>query len=176
MEVKEVLKMSLNESRDYLADALDGLTQEEIAWSPAPHCNSLAFILWHVTRAEDIWVSRIINNKQEVYEAEGWRERLGTAAGESGYRYTEEQLRAWPVPKLADLRGYARAVHERTMTLLDSLTPERLLDVPRPDRPDETTGMILAHLITEIALHVGQIDYLRGVHQGLDTPHGGHWR
>ena len=95
---------------------------------------------------------------------------------ETGFGYTEEQLQAWPVPKLEDLREYARAVHENTLAFLESLTPEKLLEVPRPDHPEETTGMILAHLITEIALHAGQIDYLRGVHRGLDTPHAGHWR
>ena len=54
MEVKEVLARSLNESWGYLTEALEGLTQEEIAWAPAPHCNSLAFILWHVSRVEDV--------------------------------------------------------------------------------------------------------------------------
>lgn len=55
METKEIILASLNESWGYLTRALDGLTQEEITWTPAPHSNSLAFILWHVTRAEDFW-------------------------------------------------------------------------------------------------------------------------
>jgi len=176
MEVKEILKRSLNESWGYLAEATRDLTQEEISWTPAPHCNSLAFILWHVTRVEDIWINPVIRHSAGVYHTQGWQERLGIPAKEMGFGYTEEQLQTWPVPKLADLREYAKAVHERTLTFLKSLTPEKLLEVPRADHPEETTGMILAHLITEIALHVGQIDYLRGVHRGLDTPHAGHWR
>ncbi len=176
MEVKEVLKRSLNESWGYLTKATDGLTQEEIAWAPAPHCNSLAFILWHVSRVEDIWINPVIRHTAGVYQTQGWRERLGIPAEEMGFGYTEEQLQAWPVPKLEDLQEYARAVHENTLAFLESLTPEKLLEVPRANHPEETTGIILAHLITEIALHVGQIDYLRGVHRGLDTPHAGHWR
>ena len=92
-----------------------------------------------------------------------------------GFGYTEEQLKAWPVPRLEDLRGYARAVHENTLAFLESLTSEQLLEVPRAERPDETTGAILAHLITEVALHAGQIDYLRGVQRGLDTSKGSDW-
>ena len=53
------------------------------------------------------------------------------------------------------------------MAFVDSITPERLLEVPEPDRPREDVACILSHLITEIALHVGQIEYLRGVHRGL---------
>ncbi len=166
MEIKEIILASLNESWGYLTRALDGLTQEEIIWTPAPHSNSLAFILWHVTQAEDFWVNRVIKRGSDIHETEGWGERLGTPEG-GGTGYTEEQLRSWPTPKLEDLRGYARAVHKRTLALLDSITPEELLEIPRPDHPKETVGTILAHLITEIALHVGQIDYLRGVHRGL---------
>ena len=171
----ETILVTLNESWGYLTRALKDLTQEEITWTPASHSNSLAFILWHVTRAEDSWVSNVIRRGSTIYETEGWRERLGTP-DDGGTGYTEEQLRSWPTPKLEDLRGYAQAVHEKTVALLNSITPEELLEIPQPDRHQMTVGTILAHLITEIALHVGQIDYLRGVHRGLDTPHGGHWR
>ena len=175
MDVKEILKRSLNESWGYLTKATDGLTQEEIAWAPAPHCNSIAFILWHTARVEDVWINSVIQNTTWVYTDQGWRERLGIPAREMGFGYTEEQLKAWPVPKLEDLLGYASAVHENTLAFLESLTPEQLLEVPRDDRPDETTGSILAHLITEIALHTGQIDYLRGVQRGLETSRGSNW-
>ena len=176
MEAKEIILRSLNESWGYLADALEGLTKEEIAWAPIAECNSIAFILWHVIRAEDFWVNRVIQHTSDVYEAHGWRERLGTPADETGARYTKEQLQAWPIPKLENLRGYAQAVREKTLALLDSITHQKLLELPQPERPTETTGMLLAHLITEIAMHVGQIDYLRGVHRVLDSPHIGHWR
>ena len=166
METKEIILASLNESWGYLTLALDGLTEEEITWTPVPHSNSLAFILWHVARAEDDWVNGTIKRSSTIYEIEGWRDRLSTPE-DGGTGYTEEQLRSWPTPKLEDLRGYAQAVHEKTLTLLDSITPEELLEVPQPEHLQLTVGAMLAHLITEIALHVGQIDYLRGVHRGL---------
>jgi uncharacterized damage-inducible protein DinB len=175
MEAKEILARSLNESWGYLTKAIDGLTQEEISWAPAPHSNNIAFILWHVTRVEDIWINSAIRQSAGIYRAQDWRDRFGIPGRDMGFGYTEEQLLAWPVPKLADLREYAQAVHENTLTFLETLTPEKLTEVPRADHPEETTGMILTHLITEIALHVGQIDYLRGVHRGLDILKGGDW-
>ena len=54
-------------------------------------------------------------------------------------QYTVEELQAWPVPKLEVLRQYADSV-----------------------------GTILGRMSTEIALHVGQIAYLRGIQRGLD--------
>jgi uncharacterized damage-inducible protein DinB len=175
MEAKELILRSLDESQGFLAKALDGLTQEEVAWVPKAESNSIAFILWHVIRVEDIWVNRVIQRQDEVYETGNWQERLGTPPKESGYRYTREQLQTWPVPELELLRRYASSVREKTLNLLRSLTPEKLSEVARTDLTTDTVGAILGHLITEIALHVGQINYLRGLQRGLDSPDQRYW-
>ena len=175
MQVTEIILRSLGESQGFLTNALDGLTQEEITWSPKAECNSIAFILWHMTRAEDRWVNRVIQHQNEVYEAEGWQVKLGTPAKDTGGRYTKEQLQAWPVPKLELLRGYADSVREKTLTLLKSITDEKLSEVARTDPSPDTIGAILSHLITEIALHVGQIDYLHGLYHGLDSAAHRYW-
>jgi len=169
MEAKDIILKSLEESQRYLNEALEGLTEEELAWSPREESNSIAFILWHLSRVEDIWINRITKDKNEVYDAEGWQERLGTPPNESGGRYTREQLLAWPVPKLEILKGYADSVRSKTMALLQSITDEKLSATVSTGRYD-TVGAILGHLITEIALHVGQMHYLHGVHRGLPAP------
>jgi hypothetical protein len=168
MEAKELILRSLEQSQGYLTNALDGLTQEEAAWSPGAECNSIAFILWHTTRAEDLFVNRLIQQKDQLYEAEGWREKLGTAAKDIGYGYTPEQLSAWPVPKLEVLLGYGKSVREKTLVFLKGLPPDRLSEVLRPDHSPDSIGTTLCQMSTEVALHVGQIAYLRGVQRGLD--------
>ncbi|MFC1940996.1 DinB family protein [Chloroflexota bacterium] len=168
MESRELILRSLEQSQGYLTKALDGLTQEEAAWSPNAECNSITFILWHIARVEDFFVNRVIQRETELYEAEAWREKLGTPAKETGYTYTLEQLQAWPVPKLEILRGYADSVREKTLTFLESIPNEKLSEIPRPDRSADSIGTILGRISTEIALHIGQISYLRGVQRGLD--------
>jgi hypothetical protein len=168
MQVAEAMVKSLEQSQGYLSKALDGLTREEAAWSPAAESNSLAFILWHMTRVEDFFFVRVIQRQVELYEAEGWREKLGTPAKDTGFEYTVEQLRAWPVPKLEILRGYADSVRKRTLALLNSIAPEKLSELARPDRSPDSIGDILCRITTEIALHVGQIAYIRGIQRGLN--------
>ncbi len=168
MEAREMMLKSLEQSQGYLTKALDDLTQEEAVLSPAAESNSIAFILWHVTRAEDFFVNRVIQREVESYEADGWREKLGTPAKETGFQYTAEQLQAWPVPKLEVLCGYADSVRKRTLAFLNRIAPERLSEVPRPDRSPDSIGAILCRITTEIALHVGQIAYLRGIQRGLN--------
>lgn len=169
MQAKELILKSLEQSQGYLNNALDGLTQKEVAWSPTPECNSIGFILWHTVRVEDAMVNGAIQRKGEVYETESWREKLGTPPNETGGRYTLEQLQTWTVPKLEVLRGYADAVRAKTLTFLQSVTPMKLSqEVIRPGRPADTVGGILARISTEVAMHVGQICYLRGVQRGLN--------
>ncbi len=175
MDAKELILRSLTESQGFLTKALDGLTQEEAVWSPREECNSIAFLLWHLIRVEDIWINRVILREIEVYESESWQEKLGTPVKESGARYTKEQLQVWPVPKLETLRGYANSVRQKTLVFLQSITPEKLSEVARTDPTTDTIGAILGHLITEINLHVGQIGYLRGQLRGLDSPDHRHW-
>ena len=170
MEAKEIILKSLEESQRYLDEALDGLTEEELAWAPGAESNSIIFILWHVTRVEDRWINRITQDENEIYDTEGWQGKLGTPPEEYGGRYTKEQLQTWPVPKLDILRGYADSVRENTMALLQSITAEELSDETVNTGRYNTKGAILGHLITEIALHVGQMHYLHGLHRGLNSP------
>lgn len=166
MEARKLILNSLEQSQGYLTKALDGLTQEEAAWSPGVECNSIAFILWHLSRVEDFFVNRVIQRQKELYEAENWQEKLGTPV--KSYQYTVEELQAWPVPKLEVLREYANSVREKTLALIQSIPPEKLSELARLDRPPDTIGDILGRISTEIAMHVGQIAYLRGVQRGLD--------
>ncbi|MBI4188511.1 MAG: DinB family protein [Chloroflexi bacterium] len=167
MEVKEALLQSLEQSWGYQTLAVDGLTQEEAAWSPCAECNSIAFILWHVTRVEDFFVNRVIQHQPEVYESEGWQPKLGTPVKGTGYEYTVEQLHAWPVPELTIIRGYSNAVRKKTLDFIRSVDAKKLSEIPRPDRSSDSTGVILTRITTEIALHAGQLAYLRGVQRGL---------
>lgn len=166
MDAKELILSSLEQSHEYLSKALEGLKQEELAWSPGPECNSIAFILWHTSRVEDFFVNRVIQREKELYESESWQDKLGTPLKVA--QYTAEELSAWPVPPLEILQEYVRAVREKTLDLLQSMPSNKLAELARPDRPPDTIGAILGRMSTETALHVGQIAYLRGVQRGLD--------
>jgi len=168
MEAKEVVLRSLEQSQRYVTNTLGGLTQEEAAWSPGSECNSIAFIFWHIIRVEDYLVNNIIQSENELYETDDWREKLGTPAEEMGLHYTLEQLQAWPVPKLEVLQGYANSTRQKTLAFLNSSPPEKLSEMPKSDRFPGSIGAILCLMSTEIALHVGQMAYLRGVQRGLD--------
>jgi uncharacterized damage-inducible protein DinB len=170
MKANELIVKSLDESRQYVADAIKGLSPDELAFRPKPHSNSIAFLLWHVARVEDLWIKRILLAGKELYEAEGWCKKFGTPAQDNGFGYDVAKLNAWPVPPLKLLTEYAGAVRGKTLTYLESLTAGKLDEAKDFGWSKGTIGSALSHLVTEVAEHSGQIGYLRGIMKGIEPP------
>jgi uncharacterized damage-inducible protein DinB len=170
MKAIELIMLSLGENREYIENAIKGLSQDELSWRPKPHSNNIAFLLWHLARVEDSWINRILLGEKEIYEAAGWYKKFGTPAQDSGFGYDVEKLNSWPVPKLALLKEYADVVREKTLAYLKSVNEKRL-DEPRDFGWSKgTVGTALSHLISEVGEHSGQIGYLRGVMKGIEPP------
>jgi uncharacterized damage-inducible protein DinB len=160
--------MSLEENQGYITRAVKDLSPEELAWRPKRHSNSIAFLLWHLARVEDLWINRILLEGKEIYETAGWYKKFGTPAQDNGFGYDEAGLAAWPVPKLEMLQAYAAACRDKTLAYLGQLTDARL-DEPKDFRwMKGTTGSGLSHLISEVGEHSGQIGYLRGIQRGIE--------
>ena len=170
MKAIELILTSLEESREYIEEAIEGLTRDEIAWSPKPHSNSIVFLLWHVARVEDLWINRILLAGKEIYESEGWYKKFGTSAQDSGFGYDVAKLKSWPVPKPELLKEYAAVVRKKTIAYLKTISGKQLDEARDFGWRKGTTGTALSHLITEVAEHSGQIGYLRGIMRGIEPP------
>lgn len=70
---------------DYFA-CLDGLSSEELDWSPGPAMNSLCVLAVHVTAAERFWIGIAIDNRVERDRPAEFRAR-GHALGELQARF-----------------------------------------------------------------------------------------
>ena len=155
-----------------LLGTCNGLTQDQVLWRPAPHANSIGFILWHVARGEDRTITALAGRANDLWESDGWYQAFGQPleAPEPGDR---PGLRSLTVPSLDVLVGYLEAAYGQTQQYLSALAPEELDAVPRPSEPGRTVASLLRHLITHKNNHHGQIDYLRGLqHEGWDLPPG----
>jgi uncharacterized damage-inducible protein DinB len=170
MKANDLIALSLEESRDYMAQAVKGLSPQELAFRPRRDSNCIAFLMWHVARGEDFWINQILLGEKQLYEFQSWYKKFGTPAADGGFGYDVAKLDAWPVPPLSLLQEYAAAVRKKTLAYLKASTAAGL------DRPRDfgwrkgTAGMALAHLVTEVAEHSGQIGYLRGLQRGIEPP------
>jgi len=95
-----------------------GLTDEQMRVRPREDLNSLAWIMWHIARAEDIMVGGVIAGRDQVFD-DAWMKRLNTARKDFGIGMkspeVSELTRAIDV---AALREYRDAVGKRTREII----------------------------------------------------------
>jgi len=107
------------------------LTDDQMRLRPSPQMNSIAWLLWHIARSEDMGVNRLIANRPDVLHGEGWAPRLHLSRRDMGTGMTDEEVAEFTTRvDIAALRGYSAAVGHRTQEVVRSLRAEELDDVP----------------------------------------------
>ena len=151
--------------RETVYDAVMGLTAEQLAFRPYPAGNSIAWLVWHLTRIQDDHVAGVAETEQ-VWESGEWAARFGRPAGsmDTGYGNTLEQVAAIRVESAEVLTAYYDAVHEQTIRYVSTLTDADLARiVDRSWDPPVTLGVRLVSVIDDDLEHAGQAAYLRGM-------------
>jgi len=169
MELQRYIGIELSSSKIAMGHALEGLTQEEVAWRPASGCNAIGLILFHMARTEDSIMQGMLQKKTSVWESEKWHERLGLSPDDAGSHYTVEQVNAFKMPQLAQILAYADAVRAKTKETLRSL-PVAAFDekINFPNVGEMSVGALFAFVISHASQHIGEISYLRGLQRGMD--------
>jgi uncharacterized damage-inducible protein DinB len=166
---KEAIQSGLEEYLQALHRALEGLTPAEVRWQPTLHTNHLAWLVWHMARVEDRWVSRL-RQRLEVWTADGWADRFHMDPTSGGFGQTIEEVRAMPALPLTELLAYFAAVRAVTRQYLEQATDADLArEYPRSRGGVVTGNWIVGHLLVEESQHLGQIALLRGMMRGLNA-------
>jgi hypothetical protein len=146
-------------------EAVDGLDPEQLAERPAPGANSIAWLVWHLTRIQDHHVAELLEDGQHWVDR-GWAERFGLDPdpGNHGYGHSAEEVAAVRPEGPGILVEYLDAVWGRTRSLLEGLTAtdlDRVVD--RRWDPPVTLGVRLVSIADDSLQHVGQAAYVRGL-------------
>jgi DinB family protein len=70
-----------------------GLTDEQMRVRPRGDLNSLAWLLWHIARAEDIFVNALLAAGPQVFD-DAWKKRLGVDRADFGIGMTSAEVTA----------------------------------------------------------------------------------
>ena len=170
MEAIEMVANALVRVQGGLERALTGQTIDDLHRQPKEDCNSIAWLAWHLTRVQDDHLSDLAGREQ-AWTADGWHAKFGMEPDpkNAGWGHTPEQVAAFKTPDAQTLLDYYTAVLDRTKAYLASLSPkdlDRVLDEPQWREP-VTVGIRLVSVISDNTEHMGQINYLRGLFQGL---------
>ena len=164
MDVAELLIDGFGRIHESVHRVLDGLSPEDLRHRVDGEANTIAWLVWHLTRVQDDHVCDAFDVPQ-VWTSQGWAERfaLPFAPSATGYGQHSADVAAVVVP-VADLIGYHEEVHARTVGLLGRLQPfdlDRVVDESWD--PPVTLGVRLVSVIADDLEHVGQAAYVRGI-------------
>ena len=165
-----IVDAGLKEVFGDLKRTLDGLDEYELHWRPTLESNSIDWIVWHMARTEDYWINTRLGERETVWIEQGWRERVGVFVEGTGYAQTLEQIREMPELDVSVVMAYYAAVRERTAEYFaDEIEEEDLGRVLGwMGKEPMTVAGVLGHLLAELAEHLGQINYIRGMMRGID--------
>jgi hypothetical protein len=112
----------------------EGLTDAQVR--ARPHgLNSVAWLVWHATRVEDAAASRFVSDQPQVLAEGDWRHRLGVDRRDVGSGMTGDDVQSLSARiDPTALRGYARAVADRTRSVAGSLAPAAWEEIVSPER------------------------------------------
>ena len=166
MDAIDLLRDLFGRTHEAVPSLVEGLTPAELLWRPDPDANSIAWLVWHLTRVQDSHLTELLDDAEQVWTAQGWVDRFalpydGTA---TGFGQTPEEVGAFRLESSGLLTGYHAAVHVLTESVLDDLD-EAALDrvVDRRWSPPVTLGVRLVSVADDAAQHAGQAAYVRGL-------------
>ena len=146
--------------------AVDGLTADQLSHRADAEANSIAWLVWHLTRVQDDHIADAAGIEQ-VWTAQGWADRFGLPfdVTDTGYGHGSPDVAAVRVS--ADLlTGYLDAAHEQTVRYVKGLHDhdlDRVVDTNWD--PPVTLGVRLISVISDDLQHAGQAAFLRGLVQ-----------
>lgn len=166
----ELLVDAFSRIREEVKSTIQGLSTRQLCYRADPPANTIAWLVWHLTRIQDDHLAAAFATEQ-IWISGGWVDRFALPFEPTahGYGHTTEEVGAVRVD--ADLlTGYHEATHARTVELLAGVT-EGGLDRVVDDRwdPPVTLGVRLVSVISDDLQHVGQAAFIRGLLERSDS-------
>jgi hypothetical protein len=162
---------------------LGGLSDEQLRVRPREDLNSLAWIMFHIARAEDIFLNPILAGRPQVFD-DAWARKLGVTRKDFGIGMTSAEVTELTRQvDLGALRAYRDAVGTRTRDVVSGWAAKDWEGVSTPEAVQQAaaqgafggraemlakvfTGRPRASLLSGIALfhvsgHLGEANTIR---------------
>jgi hypothetical protein len=164
MTSAEVLQDAFGRVRGVVHHVVGDLNPEELATRIDGRANSIAWLVWHLSRVQDDHVAAI-EGAEQAWTASGWAERfaLPLDVSDTGYGHGLDEVGA--VRADAELLvGYHDAVYDNTMRFLGTLKDADFHRVVDDNwDPPVTMGVRLVSVVDDDMQHAGQAAFVRGL-------------
>jgi uncharacterized damage-inducible protein DinB len=162
MNEADLLADAFDRVKQTVHSAVDGLSDDQLAYRVNGTSNSIGWLVWHLTRVQDDHVADVAGTDQVWPD---WYDRFGLPfdVAEHGYGHDCDQVAAVRAP--ADLLlGYHDAVHAATTAYVRTVTSDDLDRIVDENwDPPVTLGVRLLSVVNDDLQHAGQAAFVRGL-------------
>jgi uncharacterized damage-inducible protein DinB len=169
----DLLEDAFTRIRDTVRRAVGGLDAGQLSARIGPDANTIAWLVWHLTRVQDDHVAEVAGTPQ-VWVEGGWAARFALPFDDDATGYgmsADEVAQVAGEGVTADaLIGYHEAVYAATVAYLHSLAAEGEASADELDRvvdrswnPPVTLAVRLVSVISDDLQHAGQAAFVRGL-------------
>lgn len=161
----DLLRDGFERVRETATAAVQGLDEDQLTRRVGPNANTVAWLVWHLTRVQDDHVAGVADTEQ-VWTSQGWAARFGLPFddGAHGYGQSSDDVAAVRGIAADDLIGYLVDVHTATGRFLETLEDadlDRIVDDNWD--PPVTLAARLVSVIADDLQHAGQAAFVRGL-------------
>jgi uncharacterized damage-inducible protein DinB len=180
MKWQKLVLDSFQRQSQELEKVVEGLTENDLNRQPAPDCNSIGWLVWHVIRSIDRNMSPLMGEEQ-LWIKEKWHARFGREPdpNETGFGHTYEQAKAFKSPSAIVIIEYHREISNEVANYINhklsesDLTREVYIPTLKVTR---TVEEIIVGECWHGMHHVGQAGYVRGLLKGKGKGKGWYGR
>jgi hypothetical protein len=138
----------------YEDEIMHALSEEQARCIPRGEEHSIAWVLWHLARIEDVTMSLLAAGESQLLHVENWLARLQAPFEHTGNAMDVQAVAGLSAAlDIATLRAYRMAVGRRTREIAAGLPPQQLKQKVEPARIqrllDEGCVLDEAHSVVE---------------------------
>ena len=128
-------RMTQTASWSFEDEVFADVTEEQIRRIPRACDHSIAWLIWHMARCEDITMNLLVAGSPQILHRDGWLGRMKITARDTGNAMDEEGIIKFSdAIDIEALRAYRVAVGRRTQEIVKQLRPEELKQKVKPSR------------------------------------------
>jgi hypothetical protein len=128
-------RMAQTESWSFEDEVLNDMTAEQVRRIPQNCDHSVAWLLWHIARCEDITMNLLVAGSPQVLHRDHWLEQMKITAQDTGNAMSREEIAQFSAAiDIEALRAYRVAVGRRTQEIVRQLAAEELKQKVDPAR------------------------------------------
>ena len=140
-------------------EALCGLSEAMMRMIPPGSDHSIAWLIWHMARIEDVTMNLLVAGGPTIFEDADWQNRLGANTRDTGNALNAEEIAALSASvRLDELRAYRDAVGLRTRAIAVGLRVDQMKRKVDPARLEQIMAQGAAVEATR-----GLLDYWGGL-------------